>query len=248
MSKMSWQPVCAMKTRIDGYFYVPNLDVHTLKVELLFTDAELEGDQTGGTSPYPNITHYPDGNVDIYDQTLITGSAYGTSEGESGWEYMADINADKTVDIFDLTIVNNNYGKTGGVYDTDLTGVTIEFDTGDVNSPNSDGYVSIPSEAKYFYVKKNGNPIGALITFYTETLVTYNLTINVDKDSGYINDVFTFTGVLTQDGTAISGATVTLYKDSTSIGSDTTKTDGSYQIQWIADSIGTYNFHTEANF
>ncbi|RLI83298.1 hypothetical protein DRP04_01835 [Archaeoglobales archaeon] len=243
-----------MKTRVDGYFYVPTLGPflggetgppRSLKVELLFDDEGLEGDQTGGESPYPELAHWPDSKVDVRDANFIS-SVYGTSEGDTDWDYMGDINADKKVDVKDQYIVQGNYGNVG-TYITDLSGVTIEFDSGEVYEPDPDGFVNIPEGATSFYVKKNGAAIGALITFWKEPLVTYTLTINVDKESGYVGDTFTFYGTLTENGNPVSGATVTLYKDDSSTDlTDVTGDDGSYSIQWVADQIGSHDFYTEA--
>ena len=55
-------PLVAMKTKTDGRFYVPNatfVNTTFLKVEMLFDNANLTGDQTGGASPYPAIANYP---------------------------------------------------------------------------------------------------------------------------------------------------------------------------------------------
>jgi hypothetical protein len=124
-------PVCAMKTRTDRYFYVPTVATDLLKIEMLFDDSGIEGDQTGGTTPYGSIVNYPDGIVDGVDLGLI-GRNWGTS----------------------------------GIYITDLTGVTVAFDTGEVLSPNSYGYIPIPQDATSFHVTRYGNPIGAMIIFW----------------------------------------------------------------------------------
>ena len=246
--------LCGMKTLTDGYFYVPTLGPFfggetgppkSLKVELLFDDPGLEGDQCGGTPPYDVMNVWPDGNVELDDVYFINGH-YGESEGDSTWDYMADVVADKMVDLADYYKASNNYGYVGS-YITDLTGVTIEFDTGDVKEPDENGFVNIPDGATYFYVKKNGAAIGALITFWKEPLVTYELTINVDKTTGYLGDVFTFYGTLTSNGTPISGATVTLFKDDVSTGlTDITDENGNYSIPWESDQLGNHTFYTEA--
>jgi len=241
-----------MKTRVDGYFYIPSLGPflegrtgppRSLKVELLFDDPNLEGDQTGGTSPYPELDHWPDGNVDILDSSFVNG-AYGSKEGDSNFDYMADINADKSVTILDVSIVSGNYGNSG-TYITDLSGVIVEFDTGGSYQLSSEGFSPIPSGATYFYIKKDGNPIGALITFFKEPL--YELTLNVDKEIGYVGDSFIFSGMLTENYIPVEGATVTLYKDSISTGlTDITSSDGKYSIEWIANEAGKFVFFTEA--
>jgi hypothetical protein len=47
---------CAMKTKVDGYFYLPNVTTNLLKVEMLFSNSDIEGDQTGNqTYPYWQI-------------------------------------------------------------------------------------------------------------------------------------------------------------------------------------------------
>lgn len=81
---------------------------------------------------------------------------------------------------------------------------------------------------------------------YLTAAPTYELTLSVDKEQGYVGDTFVFSGVLTSNGTPISGATVTLYKNETEeVGTDVTDDDGSYSIYWVADAVGTFNFHSE---
>lgn len=245
---MSWQPYCAMKTLVDGYFYVPTptgVTLQTLKVDLLFSYSGLEGDQTDGTSPYSTIKNWPNGIVDLSDQAFVNG-LYGKRENQSGWNYMADVVPDRFIQLSDMQKVNGNYGKRG-TYSTDLTGVTITFSTGDVHTPNADGYVTIPAGATYFYVMKAGAAIGALITFYTQALVTYTLTLNVDKTQAFIGEVITFTGNLSGDGTPVSGAIVTLYKNGVALSPTTnTNTSGNYSFQWTADAVGNHSFYTQA--
>ncbi|MEM2386105.1 MAG: Ig-like domain-containing protein [Candidatus Bathyarchaeia archaeon] len=254
MEAMPTTLLCAMKTRVNGYFYVPKLGPFlggatgppaSMKIELLFSDSGIEGDQTGGTSPYPQLTTWPDGRVDAKDLGFVSAK-YGTVEGHANWDYMADIAADKVCDSKDNAIVNRNYGKVGS-YITDLADVTVTFDTGEVYAPNAEGFVNIPSAANSFYVYKAGVAIGAMVTFWKEPAVTYTLTLNVDKTSGYLGDVFTFTGTLTQNGTPVSGATVTLYKDDVAL-SPPTVTDeyGNYSFQWTADTAGNHSFYTVA--
>lgn len=237
--------ICAMKTRVDGYFYVPKLGPPaSLKIELLFSDIGIEGDQTGGTSPYPQLLRWPDGVVDLKDSLFIS-AAYGTVEGGVNWDYMADIVADKICDLKDYAVVNRNYGKVGN-YITDLSDVTVAFDTGDVYAPNAEGFVNIPTAARSFHVYKAGAAIGALITFWKEPAVTYTLTLNVDKTRGYLGDVFTFTGTLTQNGTPVSGASVTLYKNDVALSLTTTDDNGNYAFKWTADTVGSHSFYTVA--
>ena len=126
----------AMKTRTDGYFYVPNVATDLLKIEMLFNNLDIVGDQTGGTSPYSTITAYPD----------------------------------RIVDIEDVYQVALNFGKSGTYINSTnpqwLSGVTITFSTSEEKSPDSYGFVTIPQGATNFTVKRNGNPIGAMIIFW----------------------------------------------------------------------------------
>jgi hypothetical protein len=158
------EPVCAMKTKTDGYFYVPNVATDLLKIEMLFDNQDITGDQTGGSSPYDSISHYPDGYVNYLDSTFV-GSKYGLQEGDVGWDYMADIQPNKIINFLDAILIGGNYGKSG-TYITDPTGVTITFNTGQEITPDAFGFVSIPIGATSFTVKRNGSPIGAMIIFW----------------------------------------------------------------------------------
>lgn len=159
-------PVCAMKTMADGYFYVPEVTTNRLlKIEMLFDNSRLVGDQTGGTSPYSTIAAYPDGKVNINDVYLIS-KYFGKSEPYADVNaYMADVVPNRKIDINDVYAVNNNFGKTG-TYITVFSGVTITFDTGQTLSPDNNGFIPIPSGATSFTVKRDGNPIGAMIFFW----------------------------------------------------------------------------------
>jgi hypothetical protein len=152
----------AMKTTTNGTFYVPNVSASRLKIERLFSNSNLTGDQVGAQmSDYP--FQFPDGAVNGSDVSFVD-NATGFSEGEGGWQYMADINADGTIDIYDLVPIAVNYGRSG-TYSTDLTGVTVTFDVGGEKSPDEYGFVDIPQNATTFTVKCNGTTIGAMIIF-----------------------------------------------------------------------------------
>jgi hypothetical protein len=157
-------PWCAMRTKTDGYFYIPDISTSRLKVEMLFNNTNPVGDQNGGAPPYYSVKSYPDGQVDMRDMELVIGK-YGKCAGQDGWEYMADVNPDMKIDVSDLWVVARNFGKSG-TWITDLSGVTIAFNTGEEVSPDSSGFLAIPSGATSFTVKRAGNPIGALITFW----------------------------------------------------------------------------------
>jgi subtilisin family serine protease len=52
-----------------------------------------------------------DGVVDVFDLSII-GKAYGTFEGQPGYDPDADLNEDGIVDLRDLAVVTINYGNT----------------------------------------------------------------------------------------------------------------------------------------
>lgn len=154
----------AMKTKTDGYFYVPSVATDLLEIEMLFDNQNITGDQTGGTSPYATITDYPDGKVNILDVFFIS-KKFGLCEGDTGWDYMADVVPSRKIDILDTFVTSKNFGYTG-TYITDLAGVEVFFNTGEVRTPDSYGFVEIPQGAASFTVKRNGNPTGAMIIFW----------------------------------------------------------------------------------
>ncbi len=158
----------AMKTRTNGSFYIPNVTRDFLKIELLFDESGIEGDQTGGTSPYSAIAHWPDKVVDGNDIIWISRKS-GLEEGESGWEYMMDVwispPSNRTIDGNDLILAARNFGNWISEYDDDLTGVTVTFNTSEEITPD-DGYVEIPQDATSFTVYKNDETIGVLIIFW----------------------------------------------------------------------------------
>lgn len=168
--------LCAMKTSTDGYFYLPNPAYEnptSLRIEMLFTTSNATGDQTGSPnynpSPYPLIPGYPDTKVDIKDQHLVA-AAYGKSEGQAGWNYMADLTGpngvpDRKVDVYDANLVARNYGNSIPSYSYDFNGVQFQFDVGGNKSPNAIGFVPIPSGATSFDITQNGISVGAMILF-----------------------------------------------------------------------------------
>ena len=73
------------------------------------------------------------------------------------------------------------------------------------------------------------------------------LTIAANMTTVYVGDPVVFTGSFKQaQGQPIAGATVTLYRDSISIGSGVTDAQGNYSITWIIDVEGTIIVHSEA--
>jgi len=152
-----------MKTKADGYFYVPNMAIDFLKIEKLFNDI-LVGDQTGGISPYPDISDYPDTYVEMMD-FFVVNAAFGSQEGSAKWNYMADVNSDGYIELMDSLAISQHYGN-HGTYLANLSNVTATFNTGTVSSPDSNGFITVPQNATSFTVKRYGSPIGAMIIFY----------------------------------------------------------------------------------
>jgi serine protease AprX len=161
---------CAMKTLVDGFFYIPSFGVDTCRIELLWNATRLAGDQIGGTSPYPSIAYWPDGVVDVSDVSFETGH-FGTFENGPRWSYLADVvasgDSSRIVDVEDVARAVNNFGQWGSL-SADLTGVTVHFSNGQVVEPDSSGYVSIPQGQGIsgLSVCRNGQTIGAVVTFW----------------------------------------------------------------------------------
>ena len=142
----------------------------------VFDNKKLVGDQTGGMSPYPSIANWPDGNVSLADLVVVS-SAYGSNEsyvsGPKPWNYMADIVPNRIIGLSDLVALSGNYGYSGGTYITNLTGVTVSFDNGTSTPVPPNGYLAVPGPLNNttvpinFTTSLNGNPIGALVTFWS---------------------------------------------------------------------------------
>lgn len=164
-------PSCAMKTKTNGYFYLPSgppPQYVGVQIALLFTDGGIAGDQIGGEPPYTLYTGpYPDELVDICDALLINGK-YGKSEGQSGWEYMADIVPDRVIDMYDALTIGRNYGRSG-TYSHDLSHVTVAFYfegrlLEEMVDPRGFAYLPYGPD---FTVKRSGMPIGAMVIFWS---------------------------------------------------------------------------------
>ena len=171
----SYIPVCAMKTKGDGHFYVPNIATDLLRIAFCFNLSHiggLVGDQKGEASPYETIDVWPDGYVGI-DDIIWIAEHFGNGEGDPNWHYMADVTADKYIGIDDITAASENFGIEG-LYHYNLTYITITFNTDEEKSPGNDGFVAIPQNPNTtsFNVTLNGNPIGAIITFWCPSWVT----------------------------------------------------------------------------
>lgn len=57
----------------------------------------------------PDLNH--DRRVDIID-VAIAARAFGSKQGDDGWNASADVQEDGTIDILDLSIIAKSYGKT----------------------------------------------------------------------------------------------------------------------------------------
>lgn len=148
------KPVPTMKTKTDGYFYIPNTSPTLIVIKLLFDDPNVIGDQTGAG-------YYPDGYVNAKDATLV-GVAFGSVEGGANWDYMADIVPDRVINVKDSVAVGKNFGKSG-TYITSFAGVEVTFNVGGTRTAVGYGFVEIPSGATSFIVKRNYTPIGAML-------------------------------------------------------------------------------------
>jgi hypothetical protein len=173
---LSWgRALHGMKTNANGSFYVPNdrpydggWASHAIKLEMLFNDSHLVGDQSGNqTTPYPEIACYPDAIVDGSDM-IVVARKFGKNESSPGWDYMADVYPDRVIDGLDILPIAQHfgYGPAPGNYTHDLNGVTITFDVGGTKSPDTDGFVIIPDGATTFSIARNSTPIGAMVIFW----------------------------------------------------------------------------------
>jgi hypothetical protein len=166
------KPRCGLKTELQGAFYVP-LDAQLLKVEGLFDNGtftnNLIGDQTGTSSPYGSFVNisYPDGYVNEKDYYFVS-LHFGKSEGDPGWDYMADVNGDGTVNLKDIYAVALNIGASGTCVNTPvlLSNTRIVFSTGLIAGLDRNGCVPIPWNATSFNVTLYGNPEGAMVIFW----------------------------------------------------------------------------------
>jgi PKD repeat protein len=84
-------------------------------VTLKITDSMGRTNQISTIIQVYNITERPwdvngDGKVDMVDLWLVQ-KAYGTREGQPGWDPRYDVNRDGKVDMIDLWIVQKHYGE-----------------------------------------------------------------------------------------------------------------------------------------
>ncbi len=160
-----------MKTKmIDGYFYKPAVTTYLFRINVLFDNINMTGDQAGSQVNGYNFP-FPDGHVNILDSSFI-GSKFGLHEGDPGWDYMADVIIDTPphrINILDMVQVSLHYGANGSYITDTVSGVTIDYvsSTGSGTlTPDQKGFVLIPVNTTSITVKRNGTPIGAMIIFY----------------------------------------------------------------------------------
>lgn len=131
-------------------------------------NSSMVGDQIGGNPPYDSLNQWPNEHVRIDDLYFISGK-FGHEEGDTYWtleHYLADIIADRKIRADDVLAASLNFGN-DGVYNYNLTGVYVRFDSEQTNYYIDDnGFVSIPEGKEIFTVYRNGNTIGALATFW----------------------------------------------------------------------------------
>jgi len=163
-------PLFAMKTLVNGWFYMPNSTqpVQFVKVEEWFTNSKAEGDQEG-TSVVGYRFQFPDGYVDLGDLIALT-HAYNSHEGGPKWNYQEDILPDRSVDLGDLTVLANNYNAHGSWYSTNIGSLSIKFHFADNSNqtayPDSNGFVAVPWNCTDWTVYNQGTPVGAFLTFW----------------------------------------------------------------------------------
>lgn len=168
------QPSAAMKTLTDGYFYIPGATptlLTLIKIEMLFSNVRLVGDQTGNTTiPYTTINCWPNQKENILDIFGIA-RAFGSVEGSANWDYMKDVIPDRKINIIDVGRAAKNFGYIGtdeyAWWTTATPNVTVVFQPGNIpGTPDSLGFVTIPPSVTNFTVYQNGHPTGALVTFW----------------------------------------------------------------------------------
>lgn len=174
-------PLFDLKTPVSGWPYIPTESAGYLRIEKLYPTDSLAGDITG----YPylvgpsliEIPNIPDGTVNMKDQAIICRK-FGLSEGQSGWDYMADLKPDGVINMKDIGTYARTFGNSGTYISSYLNGimgssVTVTFYIGGLYRwatvpPDALGFVPIPYQtATNFTVKLNGNPVSALVTLWT---------------------------------------------------------------------------------
>lgn len=159
-------PVACVRTRRDGWFYCPHYlkTLDWLQVFNYYNSSSHEGDCRGAVlSGYPD--QVSDGVVDVEDYSWIS-SKYGKLEYSSGWSYMADVVPDGVCDVSDLSVTVNNYGHTGCIEHTNVTGLGFRFGCVLPNGTsvyivrivNAAGWVQVPEGFQNFtvYISPNG--------------------------------------------------------------------------------------------
>jgi len=79
--------------------------------------------------------------------------------------------------------------------------------------------------------------------------VEYSLSIDVWPLSGKVGDTFIFSGALMKDSTPVAYEQINLVLEGYGVVASTrTKSDGHWELSWIADRAGTLRFHAEAPY
>lgn len=160
----------SMKTKTNGCFYVPSITTDMFRIEKVFNDTNIAGDQTAAYNetyrPPQDLTAYPDGKVDAPDVSLVA-SKYGKREGQAGWDYMADVVPDTKIDAKDTALVASHNGLHGNYIEPiDYGRLSVTFDNGEARAPDCLGFVEIPPNTTKFNVTRDGTGIGAMVIFW----------------------------------------------------------------------------------
>jgi hypothetical protein len=105
-----------VKNQSDSRVEVPLTFHETLLAHVERAPGLIDHSVRNGSVIIPGLLdEYPgdideDGDVDIYDITIMTG-VYGTEEGEAKYDPRCDLDANKRINILDIVIAADNYGK-----------------------------------------------------------------------------------------------------------------------------------------
>ena len=100
----------------------------------------------------------------MFDQYFV-GMHYGAAEGQPNWNYMADVDPNRVINMLDMYTVTMSFGQSGN-YTTNLTGGQVIFSNGAAVPPDTCGFVAIPLGVINYTVYRDGSTIGALVTYW----------------------------------------------------------------------------------
>jgi hypothetical protein len=165
-------PQFGMKTKEDGYFYQPTASYSYIKIEKSFTNHSAVCDQRGAIVDGYSF-QFPDGTVDMKDISF-EASKYGTTEGQTGWDYMSDIIPSRDCDMSDVGHAASHNGNAGSWYSASKTNLWIAFKHDSsilYQAADSDGFVpycDCDNMTVYYHPDANTWAArGALLSFWT---------------------------------------------------------------------------------